>query len=408
VATPAPTSGFKSSMRTRTLANGDIVFDVRYRDEGKQKTKTFDDVKAAERWQALLAVSGPARAEQAIGAREESVSPLTVAEVCRNYIDTRSGVTDKTISDYRMYLRRYIEPAFGAVPIQALNEGDIAMWVTDMEDMGSAGKTIQNRVLFFAAVCKYAIAKGYIHRSPVTGVRLPDTTRQEIEWLTPDEFDFLLGYVPPRHELMIATIASTGLRWGEVSALGPEDIDLKRKTLRVARAFKLSPVKGLQLGAPKTKSSRRTVPLPEELIDPLGRHMSRNRKLVFVNTNGDPIGHSRFRIDAWLPALNIANGQPAFYDHVHNRPVKPRPGGVWDRPVAEVPLGKYPRIHDLRHSHASWLIQSGLSLMVVQRRLGHESAKTTMDIYGHLAEEHSRQAATAVSGLLSDVFKRLK
>lgn len=328
-------------------------------------------------------------------------SPVTVAQACEEYIASRSGVTDKTLSDYRMFLRKHVAPTLGAIPLQTLTKTDVAKWVTAMETAGAKGKTIKNRVLFLAGACKFAIDKGYIRRSPAQGIRLPETARREIEWLTPAEFGMLLAVIPERHKLMMTLVASTGLRWGEVTALNAQAIDLNRKTVRVFRAYKYSPQRGLYIGPPKTKASRRILPLSDELIEPLRRQMARNRDLVFVNTNGDPIRHTRFREDVWNPAVNVANGLPAFKDRT------PQPGGPWDLPPVPLPLGKRPHIHDLRHSHASWLIHAGLDLMVVQRRLGHESIKTTMDIYGHLAEEHSRAAATAVSGMLGDVFTQL-
>ena len=70
---------------------------------------------------------------------------------------------------------------------------------------------------------------------------------------------------------------------------------------------------------------------------------------------------------------------------------------IWSKAVEDAKLGKKPRIHDLRHSHASWLIAAGVPLPVIQRRMGHESIQTTVDVYGHLAPDALEIAARATS-----------
>ena len=66
----------------------------------------------------------------------------------------------------------------------------------------------------------------------------------------------------------------------------------------------------------------------------------------------------------------------------------------------EVGLAKKPRVHDLRHTNASWLIQAGVPLTVVQRHLGHESIQPTSDRYGHLDRKSSRVVADVVGNAL--------
>ncbi|MFD6195709.1 tyrosine-type recombinase/integrase [Mycobacteriaceae bacterium NPDC060252] len=60
-----------------------------------------------------------------------------------------------------------------------------------------------------------------------------------------------------------------------------------------------------------------------------------------------------------------------------------------------------PRIHDLRHTCASWLIQAGVPLPVIQQHLGHESIQTTVDVYGHLDLRSARAAAEAMGKALA-------
>ncbi|ULP45285.1 tyrosine-type recombinase/integrase [Mycobacterium lentiflavum] len=87
----------------------------------------------------------------------------------------------------------------------------------------------------------------------------------------------------------------------------------------------------------------------------------------------DPVRAQNFHTNAWVPAVARAR---------------------------ENGLSKKPRIHDLRHTNASWLIQAGVPLTVVQRHLGHESIQTTSDRYGHLDRQSSRVVADVVSKAL--------
>lgn len=69
---------------------------------------------------------------------------------------------------------------------------------------------------------------------------------------------------------------------------------------------------------------------------------------------------------------------------------------IWHPAVAASGIGKRPRVHDLRHTHVSWLIAQGVSLPIIQHRLSHESIRTTVDTYGHLLPEAAVIAASAV------------
>lgn len=97
---------------------------------------------------------------------------------------------------------------------------------------------------------------------------------------------------------------------------------------------------------------------------------------VFTNSRGGPVRHQAFHGGVWTPAVRAFAGD--------TRRVQPqkrgRPRVVWDA----TGHGKRPRIHDLRHSFASWAIAAGHSLTAIQRTMGHETITTTSDTYGHL------------------------
>jgi len=109
----------------------------------------------------------------------------------------------------------------------------------------------------------------------------------------------------------------------------------------------------------------------------------RPNEFVFVNRLGAPVKHHNFWRTCWRPA--IARAQHPELDE-----------GI--DPAAAPRLLRTPRIHDPRHTHASWMIAAGADLMTVQRRLGHESIQRTVDRYSHLLPEQHAKSAT-MSGL---------
>lgn len=132
----------------------------------------------------------------------------------------------------------------------------------------------------------------------------------------------------------------------------------------VAKTWKADPAADgrFALDAPKTARGKRTVTLPTRLAAELAEHLqatkTRPGELVVPSKDGGRMPIQEFH-RAWGPALDTLDGQ----------------------------LRARPRVYDLRHTHASWLIAASILLTVIQRRLGHESIKTTSDRYGHLADD---------------------
>ena len=186
---------------------------------------------------------------------------------------------------------------------------------------------------------------------------------------------------------LVLTAVGSGARWGELTAFYPSDFTLQtaRPTLVVNRAWKKNAtgefakagVGSYYLGGPKTRAGRRTVRIGDELASLLKRTISGlgPRDLVFTADRGGMIN------------------QPHFYDR------------RWKRAIALAQkngLTKSPRFHDCRHTYAAWLISAGVPLPEIQRRLGHESIQTTVDVYGHLME----YAGDLADATINDALRR--
>lgn len=369
-----------ASIRTVRRKDGSTTYQVLYRLDGRQSSLPVVDKKSADALVALMAQVGVKRALEIQGvstapvrstARARAAS-MTLAEWLEHHIQHLSGVERRTPADYRGYVKNDINPVLGAIPLTELSRDDIALWVESMRETGAAGKTVANKHGFLSAALNAAVTAGKILANPALGVRLPRTERDEMRFLSHDEFAVLLAAVTEPWRPMVRFLVASGARLSEVTALRPSDIDRRQHTVRISRGWKRGPG-GYHIGAPKTKRSVRTINVPKSVLDDLDY----SGEWLFTNPGrgnraaGGPVRAPNFRANVWWPATARAQLSP------------PRP-----------------RIHDLRHTCASWMIAAGVPLPVIQRHLGHESIKTTVDLYGHLDRSSAQQAAAVIDAAL--------
>jgi integrase len=376
-------SEFWASIRTRERGDGGLSHAVLYRLDGKQATLTFRDGHHAEAFRAAIKAHGIRRALAMHGyeVRRDRPSGITVAKFIAQHIDALSGVERKTLAEYRRYLTRDIEPILGYIPLEALNRADISKWVNRLRDDGASGKTIQNKLGFLSGCLNSAVRDGDLPANPAAGIRLPRTVKREMEILTRAEFDILKAAFTERWHPLLDLLVSSGCRFSEATALKPADVDLGKGTIRITKAWKRIPDgdgERYELGQPKTRRSTRTIGVPASVLDDLDL----SGKWVFTNSHGGPIRIYSWRTNVWTKSLAKAKA------------VDP------DNPDEAV-LTKPIRIHDLRHTAASWLLGAGVPLIVVSAHLGHEDPGVTSKVYGHLTPGAGQAAADAMGKILA-------
>jgi integrase len=325
-------------VRERPRKDGSTVYAVTYRvggRTGRQTSTTFTDPKEAERFRALVDALGPAEAlaKAGIADTKPAVSQLTVTEYVTRHIDNLTGVTRRCISDYKSYLRNDIAPAFGHLPLSKLTRADLAAWVNEMAGAGASQKTMNNKYGFLAGVLNQAVRDGDLPFNPCEGVRVPRTEQREMVFLTNDEFRILKAEFSEHYQPFVEFLVSSGCRFNEAAALKPSDVDLEAGTVRISRAWKRDGTY-YEIGPPKTPKSRRTINVPKRVLEQLDY----SGEWLFTTTKGGPIRLTTWRANVWYKSLAKAQAVD---------PKNP------DKPV----LTKSPRIHDLRHTCASWLIQ---------------------------------------------------
>ncbi|WP_235437352.1 tyrosine-type recombinase/integrase [Micromonospora sp. RV43] len=226
------------------------------------------------------------------------------------------------------------------------------------------------------------------HGTRKNRVGLPKVIPFEGMFLTPYEVDLIYANCDASVKDLWFLLVRTGLRLGEALVLRVQDVTLDgaHPEIRVRRALK----KGQRIGLPKSSKSRREVSISAAVVKMLRKRCKDKRPgdLLFPSTEGYVWRENNLRRRHWLPA--VAEAQRCA-EHPPALPPKPKAGPRRKLRPDEVStcacpgrLKRAPRLHDGRHTHVSQLISEGWDLFKIQRRLGHQSYSTTVNIYGHL------------------------
>ncbi|WP_064078342.1 tyrosine-type recombinase/integrase [Prescottella equi] len=367
-----------ASIRVHPRSDGTIGHKVLYRHDRKQRSRTFDDPLAAERFRGLVEQVGPDKALEIIGAAERVAGEHTVTQWISHHIDHLTGIEEATRSRYRRYLELDIDPVMGALPLSAVTETTVAQFIQALTEAKASGKTIKNKHGFLSGALQGAVRAGHLVANPCEGRRLPraDAGKDNATFLTPEEFAVLRDAMTERWRPMTTFLVSTGMRYSEAAALTVGDIDPDAGTVRINKAWKYTSDNTRRLGPPKSRKGVRTINIPAQALTAAGDLDRPHDALVFATQSGDPISAQLYHNKAWRPALKKVEGQLG---------------------------GKTPSPHDLRHTCASWMIAAGVPLPVIQAHLGHESITTTIGVYGHLDRRSAQAGAAAIGAALGGI-----
>jgi integrase len=286
---------------------------------------------------------------------------------------TRPNRRDSTRARDSSYLRSLVLPTFGDVELAAVHPNDIRVWIADLQDRGYAPATIATAYQILSRAFRVAVADGLIARTPCREIKLPKNDRDEKRFLTGTEVEHLAEAIDPRYRALILTGTYTGLRFGELAGLRTNKLDLLRRTLRVDEQLSRQGSWRMVAGPLKSKKAYRTIGIPIFLGEELAIHLTEHPSasdLVFSHAHGGPLDYNRFRRRHWNPAVEASVDPPCTP-------------------------------HDLRHTHVAMLIAENQSPRYIADRLGHESTRTVLDVYGHLYEGVDEAAMESLDRLRS-------
>lgn len=332
-----------------------------------QTSETFETKREALAFAKELEALGPQEALDRLDEKAQQAAVPTLDQIAGEHIDLRPDATEGTKLNYHRLWARTWGPLIGYLPANRLDIDDLERAVITLGKSYSR-KSLENQRGLLAGVVARAVRKGYLTDNIARGMALPagrHGRRKDMRILTPAEFESVVDKVPEHYRPFVRTLYATGMRWGEAVALQVQDVAVPN--IRIWRALKWSPDNNRTFGTTKTDAGNRTIAVTDELHDEL-RALTEGRpgdELVFTAPRGGPILHRTFWSRVWLPAV----------EHLAPRP----------------------RIHDLRHSHASILLARGIPIHIVSRRLGHSNIQVTVNTYGHLLPDAQMLAAQASS-----------
>jgi len=226
-----------------------------------------------------------------------------------------------------------------------------------------------------------------IFRNPAEVIEPPKIERKEITPPSPSTVKGILEKSKILKEPLFPAlwlIAYTGMRRGESLGLEWKNVDFLGQKISIVQSLVRSSEKGLLLQPPKTRSSRRVIDIDNETLEMLNRHRISQTESKFM------LGQTYNDKDLVFP-----NQLGGFLNPM-------APSRTLDRVNKEQRSSKI-RLHDLRHFHASILIQEGSSPVMISKRLGHSSPSMTLDTYGHLMPEWQRETAESFAGAMRRV-----
>ena len=323
---------------------------------------------------------------QAIAAnRYVDPSRLSVREYLTTWLASRGNLRPSTRRGYRRNIEKHLVPRIGDIQLSALQAAQIEQALHSLQEERGVGPATARRVFATLRVAlNKAVRQGVIATNPCANVELESEVehRAPAHVWTPQQVRQFLGHVRlDRLYALYLLVVTAGLRRGEVIALRWEDVDLDAGLMLIRRS--VVQVGGDMFeGSPKTKHSKRVVPLDALTITALRAHRRQQaqERLAAGSAWRDEVGRIFTRED----------GKGLVPEYV-SRTFKAHAA------QAEVPVIRF---HDLRHTTATLALAGGVAMRVVSDRLGHSTTAITSDLYTKVYDETARDAAEKIARLI--------
>ena len=278
-----------------------------------------------------------------------------------------------TQSEYESLIYKHIIPEIGNIELNKLTQNDLQQFYSRLKTKGRLirteiyGESLSDRMVRACHTsCRKSLEKAVeenlIRTNPAVDCKLPPKKSKEMKVLTREEMQrFIIqakydGFL----ELFILEL-STGMRRGEILGLQWDDLNMQSGELKISRQVVILNSR-IHISEPKTKSSVRTIILPPDIVKLLAKYKKTvNSKWLFPS-----------------PVKENMPRNPSAVRKILNR-------------TLEKAGCKHIRFHDLRHTFATRLCESGMNIKLIQDILGHSDISTTMDIYTHVTKEIRNQ-----------------
>ena len=303
---------------------------------------------------------------------KQSANPdITFQNLYEIYMeDMTARLKQSTLLTKKTVLQTHILPFFGNKPINEIKASDVRRWQAKlMSSPNNYSQTYLKKInTELNSIINYAKRFYDLNTNPCGKAgTIGKAKAEEMDYWTYDEYiTFREGVKDkPLSYICFEGLYWTGMREGELLALSPADIDLDNKTISINRTYQRIGGKDV-FTSPKTRKSKRKIPIPDFLCQELSDYIQ-----------------SRYMLDADERLFPVTK---SYLSHEMIR-------GCKNTDVKKI------RIHDIRHSHASLLINQGCDALMLADRLGHEKVSTTLNTYSHLFPHKQQELVHSLESL---------
>lgn len=288
----------------------------------------------------------------------------------------RAGVRVKTYERYRCCITQHIAPYIGQISIDRLTAEDVQTMLNKLlveggeRHQGLSARTVNTARRTLKTALDKAVHLRKIAYNPVEATKACRTEKPQIVVISHEQAQRLLHVAKAEDQaayMAILLALSTGMRLGEILGLLWDNVDFTGKKIYVSQTL-VSTSHGYRVEhSPKTKNGYRQIELSRHCVQELQAHKGwqEGRKAEWLDRYDD---HG-------LVICNDNGGykDPSYFSYK-----------VFKRLLAKAGISAVVRFHDLRHTHATWLLEKGVHPKVVAERLGHSSIRITLDTYSHV------------------------
>ena len=303
---------------------------------------------------------------------QQSTNPdMTFQNLYEIYMeDMAARLKQSTLLTKKAVLQTHILPFFGSKPINEIKASDVRRWQAKlMSSPNNYSQTYLKKInTELNSIINYAKRFYDLNTNPCGKAgTIGKAKAEEMDYWTYDEYIAFREGVKdkPLSYICIEVLYWTGMREGELLALSPADIDLDNKTISINRTYQRIEGKDV-FTSPKTRKSKRKIPIPDFLCQELSDYIQ-----------------SRYMLDADERLFPVTK---SYLSHEMIR-------GCKNTGVKKI------RIHDIRHSHASLLINQGCDALMLADKLGHEKVSTTLNTYSHLFPHKQQELVHSLESL---------
>lgn len=315
---------------------------------------------------------------------------LTLKQWADQWIELKAAERQhKTVARYEDLLRLHVMPKLGDRLLQQIRTHEINLLYAQMTSL--APRTRHHVATVLKSCLQAAMDSKLIGSNPAGGKRPSPGDAEVGQALDQDQIAALVeGFRGSTLFEIVCVLVFTGMRRGEALALRWSDFDAASKTLRIDRALEYTQKYKLQFKAPKSARGRRTIALDDFLVRLLSKEREKYLRVVAGAPDGADVDLSLVRLPSdWLvfPAPGGPFDAPRHPDSVTKQFTKRAAG-----------LGFPIRLHDLRVSHGTWLLDQGTPVHTVAKRLGHD-ASVLLKVYAKRTQKSDEATAATIGNM---------